>query len=584
MRGVLLGNDRDTGEEVYMPKSALDTHLHLIGGTGKGKTTAVHTLLHGLWRDPMAKDCWFVIDRMGGLSFDLLLWLTSRYCPPHVRRRVVYIEPANENIVLGFNPLTYETAQHGYYKVGRATDCILRAWDSQDIGQMPRLARWVFNAFWAAAQLGLTVADCWHMFNPGSPYHRAMFDALPPQLRAEWADILNSGGRAVEILDSSRNRLKPYFEAPILRHMFGTVHHGLDVGRFMAEGRIVIVNLANQNRIGPQLADAIGGLVINDVLATARGLMPWQRRPTYLLLDEFQRFVGPDLEEALPEVRQLQLRLILAHQSFSQLIRGDQDLTTLIFQAQSRLIFGVQGEDADLLANELAALEYDPRKIKDEIRVRRQKQIGHRVVTLASWSDSQSQAKSWNETWGQSWSGNEAKRLRKDYSEETTTSSGQGDNKGGGRAGGTTEGTTRGGHEQLVAEFEEFDELVSRTFATFDEDRQVWARKLRERRTGEAFLRLVDDSKIRDLAVKKSTPGHLRFSATELHDRMPRILEEIERFKEENYRSGLFLTPEEVERETDERLRQLLQPPIVVDSQKPTALASRQPVDDGFCD
>src|SRR5919199_2878362 len=208
---ALLGTDRDTGAKVYVPKKSFDTHWHLIGGTGKGKTTAIHTLLQPLLLDPVSENCWFVIDRMGILSFDLLLWATSDFCTEDVRGRIVYVEPAREDVVLGFNPLVYETPQHGYYKVGRATDCILRAWQSQDIGQMPRLARWVFNAFWAAAQLGLTVADCGHILNPGSVYHQPILDALPPLLRAEWAEILRSQGRAVEILDSSRNRLKPYF-------------------------------------------------------------------------------------------------------------------------------------------------------------------------------------------------------------------------------------------------------------------------------------------------------------------------------------------------------------------------------------
>jgi len=43
-------------------------------------------------------------------------------------------------------------------------------------------------------------------------------------LKAEWAEIMRAhGGEAARILESSRNRLKPYFEAPILRSMFGSI-------------------------------------------------------------------------------------------------------------------------------------------------------------------------------------------------------------------------------------------------------------------------------------------------------------------------------------------------------------------------
>src|SRR5207253_10358516 len=142
---------------------------------------------------------------------------------------------------------------------------------------------------------------------------------------------------------------------------------------------------APQNRLPTQLADAIGALILNEVIATARSLPGHVRYPTYLLLDEFQNFVGPDIESALPEVRQLGLRLILSHQSLSQLERGDYDLTAMIFQAQSRMIFGVQGKDADDLAHELASITFDLMRIKEENYVRRQSLAGHRIIALTSW-------------------------------------------------------------------------------------------------------------------------------------------------------------------------------------------------------
>src|SRR2546426_12518981 len=127
-------------------------------------------------------------------------------CPESVRRRIIYIEPAREDVVIGFNPLLHESPQHGYYKVQRTTDIILRAWESVDIEKMPRLARWTFNAFWAAAQLGLTIADCAHFLMPGSPYHEPLLDRLPPLLKAEWQEVAQARGReAGRSLESSRN-------------------------------------------------------------------------------------------------------------------------------------------------------------------------------------------------------------------------------------------------------------------------------------------------------------------------------------------------------------------------------------------
>src|SRR5206468_7659302 len=146
--------------------------------------------------------------------------------------------------------------------------------------------------------------------------------------------------------------LKPYFESSLLRGLYGSTQSRFSALRFMREGRIVIINLAPNNRLPPQVADAFGGMVINEFLATARSLPMSERYPTYLWLDEFQNFVGPDIEHAIPEVRQLGLRLIFSHQSFSQLERGDVDLTSIIRQCQSWGVFGLQGLDADVWADE----------------------------------------------------------------------------------------------------------------------------------------------------------------------------------------------------------------------------------------
>ena len=70
---VNLGQDRDTRKKVVIPKQSYQTQWHLIGGTGKGKTTAMHTLRHQLLIDPCAQDCWVISDRMGNLSSELLL-------------------------------------------------------------------------------------------------------------------------------------------------------------------------------------------------------------------------------------------------------------------------------------------------------------------------------------------------------------------------------------------------------------------------------------------------------------------------------------------------------------------------------
>ena len=573
MRSILLGHEIHTGEAVRIPKDAFSTHFHLIGGTGKGKTTAIHTILRPLLRNPAERPCAIIIDRLGNLSQELLLWMASEeFCPEDVRQRLVYVQPSREDVVLAFNPLLYGTPAHGYFKVERATEIMLRAWESVNIEAMPRLARWTFNAFWAAAQLGLTIADCGHLLMPGSPYHKPLLGLLPERLRAEWAEVAESrSAEAMRILDSSRNRLKPYFESDILRRMFGTTENRLDIEQFMRDRKIVLIDLAPRNRLGSQLANTIGALVLNEILATARNL-PWGvRYPTYVFLDEFQNFVGPDVESALPEVRQLGLKLILSHQSFSQLERGDYDLTSMIFQAQSRLIFGVQGEDADILAHELASITYDGRRIKDEILTRRQRTKGHRVVELSSWSKAETEAEQWKRSYGDSWTSKTSEVLPPEARLPTTrpaSASARSEGRGEGGSSGRT--TSRGGHQSLVPEHEDFVEVASRTYETFEEQKSEWAKKVRNLRTGEAVVRLVDEPGVHCVKVKRSAPGHLKYDMGAIARHFPEVIARMEELVEENFQSEIFTSAEVIDREAQLRLERVLKGPIVIQAKEPS--------------
>lgn len=561
MNSILIGHRHGTKEPVRIPKGSFDTHWHLIGGTGKGKTTLIHTMLHGLLVDPMQDPCVVVVDRMGNLSFELLLWMASDFCPDYVRDRLVYIEPSRENSVIGFNPLLYDTLAHGYYKVSRASEIILKGWASQNLEEMPRLGRWLFNSFWAAAQLGLTIADCVHLLMPGSPYHTQLLQCLPDALRHEWSDLIGTRSAEVSrILESSRNRLKPFFESPILRQMFGSTTNRLDMGRFMQQGKIVVLNLAPGNRLPEQVADAIGGLVINEVLTTARSLPLGVRYPTYLFLDEFQRFVGPDVESAIPEMRQLGVKLILSHQSFSQLERGDTDLTSLIFQAQSRMIFGVQGEDADLLAHELASIQFDPRKIKDQWYSQRQRIVDHRLVELSSWSQSEADADNWNKNYGQNWG--QSERLVAGVIRDQGKSDGR--SEGQGEGGSRTRSSSSGSHQSLVPVHQDYYELASRSYQTFDEDMRVWARDIRNLSRGRAYLRLVDDSQLYDVDVKRSAPGHLAWDAAKLREEMPEVFDDVQQLIDRNFASDLFAAPHEIEAEMQARLIRVTQPRLIL--------------------
>ncbi len=608
MQGVVyLGTDRKTGQRVYLPADCWKTHLHLLGGTGKGKTTLIETMLHQLLLDPRPA-CHFIIDRMGSFSFSLLAWFASPWCPQWVRDRLVYIEGANERLVCPLHLLRYDTPAHGYYKVGRTTDVILRAWASQNIEETPRLARWIFNVFWAAAQLGLTVADCAHLLMPGSPLHDPMLRLLPAMLQAEFREIQQArGGEVGRMLEAPRNRLKPFFENPILRAIFGSTRSNLDVLRFMREGRIVLVNLAPQNRLSGQVSDAYGAMLLNEILAVLRSQPTGERYRTFIWLDEFQRFAkGPDVAEALPEMRQMLAGggFIVSHQTLAQLESDETNLREIIYQCQTRGIFGVQGADADELAHELASITYRDKWVKDEMRTLKQLQTGHEVRLLGAWSQSDAEAKTWSDTYGTNWSA--AKSIsemagwqhsdqhgsaRRDGDPRATRTGGGSDGRSGGRTnvasdsqGGNASNTNGGSithtngasiHEQLVPILHTFEEVTRRSYYDFNEQAVLWGQSLRNQARGQCVLRMVDDPTVYEVDIERHAPGYLSWDLNTLRDRYPQAIEALYALVEANYGSELFVSPEQIERETAERLERVLHPVIELRSDEHLVLEDR---------
>ena len=555
-----FGRSVDSGEPVRIDPDELMTHLHLIGATGAGKTTAIHNILRQLMlMTGDQKGAIFVLDPMGNLSYDLLRLITDpKLVTDSVRERVVYIEPSREDVVMTFNPLHHTTEGHQYYQTMRAVDLVLRAWEAQDVASQPRLLNWTFKTFCAAAQLGLPISVCRHLVHPGTVYHEAIMRRIPPELASEWNEILRSKGEAVKILESTRNRLDPFFRSPSLRYMFGSNQSRFDCKQLIRDRRIVIINLASNQQVPNFICDTIGALVLNEIFESATTLTTKEGRsvvsPTYILLDEFQRYVSVDIENALPTVRQMGLRLILAHQSFAQLDRGDLNLEQMIWQARSRLVYASYAKDADLLSDEMAKITFDKMRIKHVQKTVRQLINGYRKEWLNSYSSSSSSTSSSSEIQGRSDGSSVSRYSDNDtvgYGENTGRNSTQGSTLGGSSSNGS------GSSEAMVPIHKTFEEVTGITYETFLEQSLEWGKAIRTLGRGEAFLQLPGQTRISKIKIPFLPPESER-----------RIDDRIHEFKENNFASDFFVSAEAAKIEHEQILESLLtDSPIVIDSQ-----------------
>lgn len=553
---IRLGKNRDTNERVSIEDDALRTHLHLVGATGAGKTTAIHTILRQIMIAPGDdQGCVFVLDPMGNLSKDLLKIIAyDRYIPESVRERLVYFEPARTDVITPFNPLHHTDEASRYYQTMRAVDLVLRAWEAQDVSQQPRLLQWTYKAFCAAAQMGFPISVCRYLLYPGSEYHEAIIRQIPGDIGMHWQQILNArGGEAVRILESARNRLDPFFESPSLRMMFGVQQNQFDCEKLIKERKVVVINLAKQGSLPGLISDTVGALVLNEVFETAGRLAVNEGRgvvdPTYIFLDEFQRYVSPDIEDALPTVRQMGLRLILAHQSFAQLDREDVDLQQMIWQARTRLAFASYAQDADIIADELAKMTFNDMEIKDKRTTKRQLIDGFKKEILESWSSSTSRSSSELKNSGTGESSNQSTSYGPDGSTRMGSNRGTGtsENSGRGESTGWTDGETKGKSEHLTPNHVTFDEVSNITYRSFEEHSLRWGKRIRSLGPGEAFFQIPGSADVQSVKIDRVVVPNT-----------PEIDEKVEQMLEKNFQSEFFISMDTAKKEHEKCLQQIV--------------------------
>src|SRR5438067_1159926 len=96
---ILVGQDVDTGERIRMPRELLETHLHILGAPGAGKTRLLLWLFRSLISSRDA--CVILFNVKGDLGRMARDWAIAE---GHTKRLVIF-DPAESERVIGYNPL-----------------------------------------------------------------------------------------------------------------------------------------------------------------------------------------------------------------------------------------------------------------------------------------------------------------------------------------------------------------------------------------------------------------------------------------------------------------------------------------------
>ncbi len=348
-----LGVSTWAGENVPVRLSIADSrhHLHLLGATGTGKSTAMLNLAVA---DVAAGRGVAVLDPKG----DLVEGVLARIPAARVKD-VVLITPDDLETSVGLNPLE------------------LAPGDDRDLVAENTLTifKRIYERFWGMRTDDILKSSLLTLLRTPEPtlahipvlltntdFRRRITQSLGDPLGLDgfwtWFEGLSEGQRS-EAIGPVLNKLRDFLIRPRLRHLLCQPHSKVDLRTVVDTGQILLADL-NVGRWGQTAAALVGSFLVarlwQAVLGRSR-IPEDQRRDFFLYVDEFQNFLGiaGPFGDALAQARSLRLSLIIANQHLGQLPRELREAVRA--NARSRLVFQCGHDDAASLAREFAPLD-----------------------------------------------------------------------------------------------------------------------------------------------------------------------------------------------------------------------------------
>ncbi len=345
--GIVLGYQPfgDWQMDVKLTHYFRDRHVYVIGKSGSGKTNLLRNMIYqDLWN---GSGIGVIAPESEMIEEEIL-----PYIPEHRIDDVIYLNPADHERPISFNPLNLDEGEDIDLKVDEFMTIFKRLF-TETGARMDEILRQSLYAL--LERDGTTLLDMERLLDRTDPtFRNAVIRGSKDQNTVHFfRDVYPQYPRDAHLPITYRigRLVRPRSVRNILCNQRGN----LNFREAMDSGKVLLFNLSD-GALGETNSQLLGQLIVSKFQTATMSradLSKGERRPFYLYIDEFQTFTGvaaASYEKILSRARKYRLGLVLAHQQTGQIPTG---LLKEIFGNVSVMIsFNVSRNDASRLARE----------------------------------------------------------------------------------------------------------------------------------------------------------------------------------------------------------------------------------------
>jgi len=467
---ILIGKNHLSGRNIYLPLSEFQSHIHVLGRTGQGKSKFLEHLAREIIQN---KNSLILIDGKGDLYDSMVKFCTRR----RLENRTILIDPHQTEYSVGINYLEL----FGKTNPEELAEMILEGLKKifgEDEQYQPWFERWALASLVPLIKTGGTLIDLVEFSSlADSRFRDKILKELDDDFYSkEWRELeIFKKLEQATMINVLRTRAGKIFSSLPLRYILGQKKTTINWQKVMSEGGIILADLSRRSPLTEKTASVLGIAILHQIIQNAYQRPKEKRRSCYLMVDEFQKFACNDFADALETLRGLGVYLILSNQELQQLKDESERLySSVMANTRIKITFSISRQDALEMAEELFTGYIRTDEIKDILWQTKfyPKETTREIVSIGT-SRTTSESRGWQTTF------TEGIGTTTSLSPEgdvliTTTSSQESFSQGESFSHSESLGETETISKVPWYEYEPFQEISSRTYFSIDEIKEKY--------------------------------------------------------------------------------------------------------------